>query len=72
MYVLTEITRGSNNSLLLKGLRELAMSYTALSIPGEVGDWKNYFTVAESEHFDMLLQEKLKDNMLWSFYTKVE
>ena len=48
------------------------MSYTAFSIPGEVGDWKNYFTVAESEHFDMLLQEQLKDNMLWSFYTKVE
>ena len=26
---------------------------------GEIGDWKNWFTVAESEAFDKLIQDKL-------------
>lgn len=30
-------------------------------ISGEIGDWKNWFTVAENEQFDALLQTKMAD-----------
>ena len=29
-------------------------------LPGEIGDWKTWFTVAESELFDKIIAEKLK------------
>lgn len=31
---------------------------------GEIGDWKNHFTVAENEAFDKLFQEKMKSSTL--------
>ena len=36
----------------------------ALVLSGEVGDWKNHFTVAENEQFDKLLEEQFKDSAI--------
>lgn len=36
---------------------------------GQVGDWKNWFTVAESERFDRWLEENLRDTNLKFKYT---
>ena len=35
---------------------------------GETGDWKSHFNVAESEKFDKLMMEHLKDNMFIKHY----
>ena len=35
---------------------------------GEIGDWKTHFTVTESEYFDKLIKERLKDNMFIKHY----
>ena len=54
------------------GERELArwqgQSNMSLFRRGEIGDWKTHFTVAESEHFDKLINENLKDNMFIKYY----
>ena len=35
---------------------------------GKIGDWKSHFTVAESENFDKLMKERLRDNMFIKYY----
>ena len=34
----------------------------------ETGDWKSHFNVSESEKFDRLMMEHLKDNMFIKHY----
>ncbi|XP_071092969.1 sulfotransferase 1B1-like [Haliotis cracherodii] len=38
---------------------------------GEIGDWKNWFTVAENERFDQIWNEKMKDSGFEFTYTAV-
>ncbi|XP_046353622.2 sulfotransferase 1A1-like [Haliotis rufescens] len=38
---------------------------------GEIGDWKNWFTVAESEKFDIIWNEKMQDSGFEFTYTPV-
>ncbi|KAJ8308914.1 hypothetical protein KUTeg_013788 [Tegillarca granosa] len=35
---------------------------------GDVGDWKNHFTVAQNEYFDKVMGERLKDTKLELIY----
>ena len=36
---------------------------------GQVGDWKNYFTVQQNEYMDKLIEERLKDTGIEFEYT---
>ncbi|XP_048257081.1 sulfotransferase 1C2-like [Haliotis rufescens] len=38
---------------------------------GEIGDWKNWFTVAENERFDQIWNEKMQDSGFEFTYTPV-
>ncbi|XP_033112812.1 sulfotransferase 1C4-like [Anneissia japonica] len=42
----------------------LDVNSTPFMRKGKVGDWKNYFTVAQNEAFDKLYEEKMKDTGL--------
>ena len=42
-------------------------SYFFLFLAGEVGDWKNHFTVAQSEMFDKIIEQEMKDLMFKPF-----
>ena len=56
-YMLVRILRGHEKAQL----KEQDGVYVFRK--GETGDWKSHFNVTESEKFDILMMEHLKDNM---------
>ena len=64
--------RGLSESTLVKMSncwKSHAAAHIIVLISGEVGDWKNHFTVAEAEQFDKLLHEEFKDTNIKFTYS---
>ena len=41
--------------------------FILISISGEIGDWRNWFTVAENEIFDKIWQDEMKGCTRFTF-----
>ncbi|XP_077969906.1 sulfotransferase 1E1-like [Styela clava] len=55
-----------NKSTNYSHVKNLVMNFKKSKFmrKGEVGDWKNYFTINENAAFDELYEEKIKDSGL--------
>ena len=51
----------SQSAAIKGGALRVIISY--LIISGIVGDWKNHFTAEQSEKFDKVIKEQLKDTI---------
>ncbi|EGW05455.1 Sulfotransferase family cytosolic 1B member 1 [Cricetulus griseus] len=49
----------------------LELTIPELQISGVVGDWKNYFTVAQNEKFDVIYKKEMSGTML-KFFKEIQ
>ena len=45
----------------------MSSKFFLISITGEIGDWRNWFTVAENEMFDNIWQDEMKGCTRFTF-----